>query len=57
MRLKQEKFNCKSLTPVSSLVPHATHAAFSYTIIAFRDRQLVHKLLDCLKDLEKQEMY
>ena len=57
MRLKQEKFNCKSPTPVSSLVPHATHAAFSYTIIAFRDRQLVHKLLDCLKDLEKQEMY
>ena len=36
IRLKQEKYNRhkegKSPTPVSSLVPHATHAALSYAI-------------------------
>ena len=45
IRLKQEKYNRhkdkgKSPSPVSSLVPHATHAALSYAIIAFRDRQI-----------------
>ena len=50
IRLKQEKCNRhkegKSPTLVSSLVPHATDAALSYAIIAFRVRQLVHILLD-----------
>ena len=44
IRLKQEKYNRhkegKSSSPVSSLVPHATHAALGYAIIVFRDRQI-----------------